>query len=130
MSCTMDFDGLQKAGSYLGSGGVIVMDDSTCMVKALANVSRFYMEESCGQCTPCREGSGWLYRTLEKILAGQGTMNDLDSLLRVANNIEGRTICAFGEATAWPVQSFLKHFRDEFVYAVEHKRSMVSDQVA
>ncbi len=130
MVATMDFDGLQKAGSYLGSGGVIVMDDSTCMVKALANVSRFYMEESCGQCTPCREGTGWLYRTLEKILAGHGEMADLDNLLRVANNIEGRTICAFGEATAWPVQSFLKHFRDEFVYAIEHKRSMVTDQMA
>jgi len=129
MGCTMDFDGLQKVGSYLGSGGVIIMDDRTCMVKALANVSRFYMEESCGQCTPCREGSGWLYRTLKKILDGHGVIDDLDNLLRVAGSIEGRTICAFGEATAWPVQSFLKHFRDEFVYAIEHKSSMVTDAV-
>ncbi len=110
----------------LGSGGVIVMDDSTCMVRALANISRFYMEESCGQCTPCREGSGWIYRTLCKILEGQGVIEDLDNLGRIAGNIEGRTICAFGEATAWPVMSFLKHFREEFVYAIEHKCSMVS----
>jgi NADH-quinone oxidoreductase subunit F len=126
MQANMDFDGLQKHGSYIGSGGVIVMDDSTCMVRALANISRFYMVESCGQCTPCREGSGWLYRTLCKILDGHGEMADIDNLGRVAGNIEGHTICAFGEATAWPVQSFLKHFRDEFVYAIEHKRSMVT----
>lgn len=126
LNCNLDFDSLQKAGSYVGSGGMIVMDDSTCMVQALANISRFYMEESCGQCTPCREGTGWLYRTLKKILAGDGEMSDLESLLTIANNIEGRTICAFGEAAAWPVQSFLKHFRDEFVYAIEHKRSMVA----
>lgn len=126
MEATMDFDGLQQHGSYLGSGGVIVMDDRTCMVKALANVSRFYMQESCGQCTPCREGSGWIFKTLQKILRGEGEPKDLATLERVSKNIEGRTICAFGEATAWPVLSFIKHFRDEFEYFIEHKQSMVT----
>jgi NADH-quinone oxidoreductase subunit F len=125
LNCNLDYDSLQKAGSYIGSGGVIVMDDSTCMVAALANISKFYMDESCGQCTPCREGSGWIYRTLSEVLAGRAALSDLDDLVRIAKNIEGRTICAFGEATAWPVLSFLKHFYDEFAYFVEHKRSMV-----
>jgi NADH-quinone oxidoreductase subunit F len=125
MSLDMDFDSLQKAGSGLGSGAVIVMDDSVCMVKTLERLSRFYMEESCGQCTPCREGTGWLYRMVHRIENGQGTLEDIENLRRAAKNIEGRTICAFGEAAAWPVGGFLKHFYDEFVYHVEHKRCLV-----
>jgi NADH-quinone oxidoreductase subunit F len=125
MDCDMDYDSLSKAGSGLGSAGVIVMDDSTCMVKALQRISRFYYAESCGQCTPCREGTGWLWRVVSRIEAGQGTPGDLELLEKTAGRIEGRTICAFGDAAAWPVQSFLKHFRDEFAYHIEHKRCMV-----
>jgi NADH-quinone oxidoreductase subunit F len=130
MDCAMDYASLQQAGSSFGTGAVIVMDETTCMVKALQRISRFYMAESCGQCTPCREGTGWLYRVLTRILNGQGRKEDLDLLLKVANNIEGRTICALGDAAAWPVQSFLKHYRDEFEYMVENKgRSLVVDQL-
>jgi len=114
MACTMDYDGLAKAGSALGAGSVIVMDDSTCMVEVLERISYFYFVESCGQCTPCREGTGWLYRMLKRIRLGHGTPGDLDRLKSVADRIEGRTICALGDAAAWPVQSFLKHFRHEF----------------
>lgn len=125
MNLDMDFDSIQKAGSGLGSGGVIVMDETVCMVRTLARISRFYMEESCGQCTPCREGTGWVYRLVQKIEDGNGTMEDLENLRRTAKNIEGRTICAFGEAAAWPVGGMLKHFYDEFVYHVEHKACLV-----
>ena len=105
------------------------MDDSTCMVRALRRISRFYYAESCGQCTPCREGTGWMWRVLGRIVNGQGQPADLDLLLHAADQIAGRTICAFGEAAAWPVQSFLRHFREEFAYYIEHKHSMV-DSVA
>jgi len=125
MQVNMDYDSIQKAGSMLGSGGVIVMDETTCMVKALHNISEFYMDESCGQCTPCREGTGWLTRVLHRILDGHGEMADIDRLQYIADNIEGRTICALGDAAAWPVQSFLKHFRHEFEYMVRNGRSMV-----
>lgn len=125
MNTTMDFDGLMKAGSMLGSGGVIVMDESTCMVKALARISKFFLHESCGQCTPCREGTGWVYRLVQKIEDGKGTLEDLDQLARSAKNMEGRTICAFGDAAAWPVGGFLRHFRDEFIYHIEHKQCLV-----
>ncbi len=125
MNLDMDFDAIQKAGSGLGSGGVIVMDETVCMVRTLARISKFYMEESCGQCTPCREGTGWVYRLVQKIEDGNGTMEDLENLRRTAKNIEGRTICAFGEAAAWPVGGMLKHFYDEFVYHVEHKACLV-----
>ncbi len=121
MQTDMDFDSVQKAGSMLGSGAVVVMDETTSMVSMLRRISRFYYAESCGQCTPCREGTGWLYRVLCRIENGQGTLEDLDLLKDVADNIEGRTICALGDAAAWPVQSFLKHFRDEFEYHVKHK---------
>lgn len=114
MQATMDYDGIIKAGSYLGAGSVIVMDETTCMVSVLQRLSYFYHEESCGQCTPCREGTGWLYRIIKRINEGKGTSEDLDTLLDVANRIEGRTICALGDAAAWPVQSFLKHYRHEF----------------
>lgn len=126
MKTNMDYDSIMQAGSMLGSGGVMVMDEHTCMVRALERISKFYMHESCGQCTPCREGTGWIHRLVKKILDGQGAMEDLERLRVVAKNIEGRTICAFGEAAAWPVAGFLKNFYDEFKYFVEHKQSMVS----
>ena len=125
MNCTMDYDSLAKAGSALGSGGMIVMDDSTCMVGALLRISRFYYAESCGQCTPCREGTGWMWRIIKRIEEGQGRLEDLEVLEKTAGRIEGRTICAFGDAAAWPVQSFLKHYRNEFLYHIEHKKCMV-----
>ena len=124
LGLNMDFDSIAGAGSYLGSGAVIVMDDTTCMVRALARLSRFYYAESCGQCTPCREGTGWLYRVVERIEQGQGAPGDLDKLDDVASKIEGRTICAFGDAAAWPVRSFVKHFRAEFQYHIDHKRCL------
>ncbi len=121
----MDYDSIAKAGSMLGSGAVIVMDETTCMVRALERLSYFYYEESCGQCTPCREGTGWLYRIVHRIENGQGRMDDLELLNDVSDNIAGRTICALGDAAALPVKSFLKHFRDEFVHHIEHKRCLV-----
>lgn len=127
--CTMDYDSLQKAGSGLGSGAVIVMDDSTCMVKACRRIAQFYYAESCGQCTPCREGTGWMFRVLTRICEGRGTQDDLHRLKAVAGQIEGHTICAFGEAAAWPVQGFLHHFWNEFEYFVEHGRSMTEDKL-
>ncbi|TAJ79465.1 MAG: NADH oxidoreductase (quinone) subunit F [Gallionellaceae bacterium] len=125
MDLNMDFDSIQKAGSYLGTGAVIVMDETTCMVKALERLSYFYYEESCGQCTPCREGTGWLYRIVHRIEHGEGKPEDLDMLLDLCENIAGRTICALGDAAAWPVQGMLKHFRKEFEYHIEHKRCLV-----
>ena len=110
----MDYDGLSQVRSALGAGSVIVMDETTCMVEVLERISYFYFAESCGQCTPCREGTGWLYRMIRRIRNGEGTPADLDRLKSVADRIEGRTICALGDAAAWPVQSFLKHFRHEF----------------
>ena len=128
MNCTMDYPSLQKAGSSFGTGAVMVMDETTCMVRVLRRISRFYMAESCGQCTPCREGTGWLYRMLTRIVEGKGTEDDLNKLVDVANKIEGHTICALGDAAAWPVQSFLKHFRHEFEYMVRnHGRSIVDN---
>ncbi|MDQ2186955.1 NADH-quinone oxidoreductase subunit NuoF [Alcaligenaceae bacterium A4P071] len=125
MDTTMDYDSIAKSGSMLGSGAVIVMDDTRCMVKSLMRLSYFYFEESCGQCTPCREGTGWLYRMVHRIENGQGRPEDLDMLDTVAGNIMGRTICALGDAAAMPVRGFLKHFRDEFAHHVEHKRCVV-----
>lgn len=114
MDCNMDYDSLAGAGSMLGAGSVIIMDETTCMVQMLERIAYFYWEESCGQCTPCREGTGWLYRMLRRIRSGRARMNEIDQLVDVANRIEGRTICALGDAAAWPVQSFVKHFRHEF----------------
>ncbi len=125
MGLTMDYDSIQKAGSYLGSGAVIVMDETTDMVKVLQRISRFYFSESCGQCTPCREGTGWLYRMLCRIVEGKGTLEDIDRLDEVAHKIEGRTICALGDAAAMPVWSFIQNFREEFVHYVENGCSMV-----
>jgi NADH-quinone oxidoreductase subunit F len=127
MACTLDFDSIAKAGSMLGSGAVIVMDETVCMVKALERLSYFYFEESCGQCTPCREGTGWLYRIVHRIEHGQGRPEDLDELIRIGNNIGGRTICALGDAAVGPVASFVKHFRKEFEYHIENKRCMVGN---
>ena len=120
METDMDFDSLVQAGSMLGSGAVVVMDETTSMVSMCRRVARFYYAESCGQCTPCREGTGWMYRMLCRIEAGEGREEDLDTLLDIAGNIEGRTICAFGDAAAWPVQGFIRHFREEFEYHIRH----------
>jgi NADH-quinone oxidoreductase subunit F len=125
MACTMDYDSIAKAGSMLGSGAVIVLDDSRCMVKALQRLSYFYMHESCGQCTPCREGTGWLSRVVDRIEAGLGREDDLDLLDNVAENIQGRTICALGDAAAMPVRAMIKHFRPEFEHHVANKTCMV-----
>ena len=125
MGCTMDYDSIAKAGSMLGSGAVIVLDDSRCMVKALQRLSYFYMHESCGQCTPCREGTGWLSRVVDRIETGLGRPDDLDLLDNVAENIQGRTICALGDAAAMPVRAMIKHFRPEFEHHVANKTCMV-----
>jgi len=119
MACTMDYDSIAKAGSMLGSGAVIVMDDSRCMVESLLRLSYFYMHESCGQCTPCREGTGWMWRVIERIYHGKGRAEDIDLLNSVADNIQGRTICALGDAAAMPVRAMLKHFKSEFVTMIE-----------
>ncbi len=129
METTMDYDSIAKAGSMLGSGAVIVMDESTCMVKALERLSYFYFEESCGQCTPCREGTGWLYRVVHRIEHGLGKPEDLDLLNRVTDNIMGRTICALGDAASLPVRSFIKHFKSEFEYHIEHGKCLVDPAV-
>jgi NADH-quinone oxidoreductase subunit F len=127
LNTDMDYDSILKAGSMLGSGAVIVMDEATCMLKVLTRIAHFYKEESCGQCTPCREGTGWMWRVLYRIEQGQGCLSDLELLTSVAGKIAGHTICAFGEAAAMPVQSFIKHFRDDFIEHIEHKRCPVGD---
>ncbi len=125
MKTDMDYDSIAKAGSMLGSGAVIVMDETRCAVKSLLRLSYFYYEESCGQCTPCREGTGWLWRLVDRIERGEGTMADIDRLSTVADNIQGRTICALGDAAAMPVKAFLKHYMHEFVHHVEHGKCVV-----
>jgi NADH-quinone oxidoreductase subunit F len=125
MATDMDYDSIAKAGSMLGSGAVIVMDETRCMVKSLERLSYFYYEESCGQCTPCREGTGWLYRVVHRIEHGQGRKEDLDLLNSLADNIQGRTICALGDAAAMPVRAFIKHFRSEFEHHIEHGHCVV-----
>lgn len=125
MATDMDYDSIAKAGSMLGSGAVIVMDETRCMVKSLLRLSYFYFEESCGQCTPCREGTGWLYRMVHRIEHGQGRADDLDMLNTIADNIQGRTICALGDAAAMPVRAMIKNFREEFEYHIEHKHCLV-----
>ncbi len=129
MDCTMDYDSIAKAGSMLGSGAVIVLNDTRCMVRSLMRLSYFYQHESCGQCTPCREGTGWLYRMVHRIENGQGRMEDLDLLNSVSDNIAGRTICALGDAAAMPVKSFVKHFRGEFEHHITHKTCLVQATV-
>ncbi|MEO7726249.1 MAG: NADH-quinone oxidoreductase subunit NuoF [Burkholderiales bacterium] len=129
MATDMDYDSIAKAGSMLGSGAVIVMDETRCMVKSLLRLSYFYYEESCGQCTPCREGTGWLYRMVDRIEHGQGKPEDLDLLNNIADNIQGRTICALGDAAAMPVRAFIKVFRDEFQHHIDHKQCLVPHYV-
>lgn len=124
---TMDYDAISKAGSMLGSGAVIVMDNTACMVRVLARIAHFYFEESCGQCTPCREGTGWLSRIVHRIEHGKGQEGDLELLDSVGSNMMGRTICALGDAAALPVRSFIKHFRDEFEYHLKYRRCWVVD---
>jgi NADH-quinone oxidoreductase subunit F len=126
MDTTMDYDSIAKAGSMLGSGAVIVMNDTRCMVKSLLRLSYFYHEESCGQCTPCREGTGWMWKIINRIEHGEGRTEDLDLLNDIATNIQGRTICALGDAAAMPVKGMLKHYMDEFIYHIEHKKCLVS----
>jgi NADH-quinone oxidoreductase subunit F len=129
MATDMDYDSIAKAGSMLDSGAVIVMDETRCAVKSLLRLSYFYYEESCGQCTPCREGTGWLWRMVDRIEKGHGSMDDIDRLGKVADNIQGRTICALGDAAAMPVKAYLKHYMQEFVYHVEHGKCMVPSYV-
>ena len=119
-NCSMDYESLQDADSALGTGAMVVISEGTCMVELLKRISRFYYAESCGQCTPCREGTGWLYRILDRITNGQGKESDLALLVDVAGRIEGNTICAFGDASAWPVQSFIKHYHHEFEYMIQN----------
>ncbi|HKJ21596.1 MAG TPA: NADH-quinone oxidoreductase subunit NuoF [Gammaproteobacteria bacterium] len=130
MEANMDYDSLARAGSMLGAGSVMVMDETTCIVRVLARIAHFYYAESCGQCTPCREGTGWMSRVIGRIEAGKGKREELDMLVNIADRIEGRTICGLGDAAAWPVQSFIKHFRDEFEYHITHKRCMVESNSA
>ncbi|MFZ8943129.1 MAG: NADH-quinone oxidoreductase subunit NuoF [Methylophilaceae bacterium] len=125
MQATMDYDGLNKIGSSLGAGSLIIMDDTTCMVSVLKRLSYFFYEESCGQCTPCREGTGWVYRIIKRIIEGNGRLDDLSLLKDVSNKISGRTICALGDAAAVPVLSFIKHFEVEFEYFIRNGKSMI-----
>ena len=122
----LDYESLNAVGTFLGSGGVIVIDDQTCIVDALWNMIRFYRHESCGKCTPCREGTYWMAEVLERLEKGEGRETDIDLLADVADNILGKSFCALGDAAAMPVQGALKHFREEFEYHVEHKRCLVN----
>jgi NADH-quinone oxidoreductase subunit F len=110
----MDADSLKAAGSSVGTAGLIVMDEDTDLIQVITRISKFYYHESCGQCTPCREGTGWLWKILTRFERGEGRTEDIDLLMDIANNIEGNTICALGDAAAWPVQSMIRRFRDEF----------------
>ena len=128
ISLKMDYESISDAGSMLGSGAVIVLDETTCMVKVLSRLTDFYHEESCGQCTPCREGTGWLSRVLHRVISGEGQSSDIDNLVRVANNIENNSICGLGDAAAWPVQSYIDKFREEFVYMVDNNGKSIVDK--
>lgn len=125
----MDYDTLRDLKTGLGSGAIVVLDDSVCTVRFTRRISQFFHKESCGQCTPCREGTGWMHRVLDRIVEGKGTMDDLHRLKAIAGQIEGHTICAFGEAAAWPVQGFLRQFWHEFEYYIENGRSIVDDKL-
>lgn len=126
MKTDMDYDSIKNAGSMLGSGAVIVMDDTTCIVNVMLRIAEFYMDESCGQCTPCREGTGWMTRIIHNIAHGEGKEGDIELLENIAENIAGRTICALGDAAAWPVQGFIRHYREEILYSIRHKKSKVN----
>ena len=124
-----DYDTLRDLKTGLGSGAIVVLDDTVCTVRFTRRISQFFHKESCGQCTPCREGTGWMHRVLDRIVEGKGTMDDLHRLKAIAGQIEGHTICAFGEAAAWPVQGFLRQFWHEFEYYIVNGRSIVDDQI-
>jgi len=124
-----DYDTLRDLKTGLGSGAIVVLDDTVCTVRFTRRISQFFHKESCGQCTPCREGTGWMHRVLDRIVEGKGTMDDLHRLKAIAGQIEGHTICAFGEAAAWPVQGFLRQFWDEFEYYIVNGRSIVDDKL-
>ena len=125
----MDFDSLQKANSSLGTAGVIVMNKSTDLVKAITRISRFYKKERCGQCTPCREGTGWMWRVMERFCKGEGSIDEIDALYEVSKEVEGHTICAFGDASAWPIQALIKNFRSLIIQKIQ-KNSNTKKKVA
>ena len=128
INVNMDYDSLRNAGTMLGSAGVMVMDEDTCMVKMLFYASKFFAHESCGQCSPCREGTGWAHKIVRRIYEGQGSLKDLDTLLTIAKNMEGRTICVFADAAAWPIQSYITKFRPEFEkYILSNKIPKIVD---
>ena len=118
----MDFDSLREVRSSLGTGGLIVMDKSTDVIYAIARLSHFYMHESCGQCTPCREGTGWLWRVMQRMVKGNARVEEIDLLLEVTKEIEGHTICAHGDASAWPIQGLIRHFRPEMEQRIRDYR--------
>jgi NADH-quinone oxidoreductase subunit F len=126
----MDYDGLREHGSGLGTGAVMVMDRSTDLVKAIARLSKFYAHESCGQCTPCREGTGWMSRMMERMVTGDMTIDEIDILHDVTKQIEGHTICALGDAAAWPIQGLIRHFRPEIERRINDRASSLSGQAA
>jgi NADH-quinone oxidoreductase subunit F len=126
----MDFDSLMAAGTMAGSGGVIVMDDTTCMLEALRSAAKFFAHESCGQCSPCREGTGWVHRIVRRISEGGGRLQDLDDLLAIARDMEGKTICVFADAAAWPVQSYVTKFRAEFEDHIRSGRRVRTSEAA
>ena len=121
VDCPMDFDSLQKLRSGLGTAAVIVMDKSTDIVRAIARLSYFYKHESCGQCTPCREGTGWMWRVMERLRTGEADISEIDTLQQVTKQVEGHSICALGDAAAWPIQGLIKHFRPELERRIRNR---------
>jgi NADH-quinone oxidoreductase subunit F len=122
----MDFDGLKELGSGLGTAGVIVMDKSTDVVRAISRISYFYKHESCGQCTPCREGTGWMWRVMERLREGNSSSEEIDMLHQVTKQVEGHTICALGDAAAWPIQGLIRHFRPELERRIAEKQGTLA----
>jgi len=127
---TMDFDALKEAGTGLGTAGVIVMDKSTDVVKAISRLSYFYKHESCGQCTPCREGTGWMWRMMERLVRGDAELHEIETLEQVTRQVEGHTICALGDAAAWPIQGLIKHFRPELERRITAHRAAAAVEAA
>ena len=129
-SVRMDFDSLSEAKSGLGTAAVIVMDQSTDIVKAIARLSKFYMHESCGQCTPCREGTGWMSRVMNRMVRGEADKSEIDVLEAVTRQVEGHTICALGDAAAWPIQGLIRHFRSELERRIDDRQAKTGEQAA
>lgn len=121
---TMDFDSLRAVGSSLGTGGIIVMDQSTDIIFAIARLSKFYMHESCGQCTPCREGTGWMWRIMMRLVRGEAEVQEIDDLLDITHQVSNHTICALGDAAAWPIQGLIKNFRNEIIERIYHQKKI------